>query len=59
MMEVINPDQFDLDRLAEELGKLPEAPLAMPAQDLEQTRQDMGWIASLRPHFARIWKAGH
>lgn len=35
MMDLSKPDQFDLDRLAEELGALPEAPLAMPAQTLE------------------------
>lgn len=59
MMEVAKPEQFDLDRLAEELGKLPEAPLAMPVQDLEHRPQESSLLAGLRPHFARLRKAGH
>ncbi len=59
MMEVINPDQFDLDHLAEELGKLPEAPLAMPVQDLEHNAPLGGMLAALRPRLFRLRKAGH
>jgi hypothetical protein len=59
MMEVAKPEQFDLDRLAEQLGKLPDAPLAMPVQDLEAAPQVGGLLSALRPRFARLRKAGH
>ncbi|NBE06870.1 hypothetical protein [Paragemmobacter ruber] len=57
MMEVAKPEQFDLDHLAEELGKLPNAPLAMPVQDLEYRPQRGGLWAALR--LTRVRKAGH
>lgn len=56
MMDAAKPEQFDLDRLAEELGKLPEAPLAMPKQDLEYRPQGSGLVAALR--LFRVRKAG-
>lgn len=59
MMEVAKPEQFDLDRLAEQLGKLPNAPLAMPVQELESAPHASGLLAALRPRFARLRKAGH
>ena len=59
MMQVAKPEQFDLDRLAEQLGKLPDAPLAMPVQDLETAPHASGLLAALRPRFARLRKAGH
>lgn len=49
---------FDLDRLALELGALPEAPLAMPVQELESPDGGvLGALFRLRPAPAR--KAGH
>jgi len=57
MMDAAKPEQFDLDRLAEELGKLPEAPLAMPVQDLDYRPQHGGFLAALR--LVRLRKAGH
>jgi len=49
---------FDLDRLALELGALPEAPLAMPVQELESPAGGFfGAFFRLRPAPAR--KAGH
>lgn len=59
MMDLAKPDQFDLDRLAEELGTLPDAPLAMPVQRLETPPQPGGFWALLRPRFGRMGKAGH
>lgn len=59
MMDLANPDQFDLDRLAEELGALPDAPLAMPVQRLENPPQDRGLLSFLRPLTGRMGKAGH
>jgi len=59
MMDLAKPEQFDLDRLAEELGALPEAPLAMPAQRLESPSQPAGLLAVLRPRFGRMGRAGH
>ena len=59
MMDLANPDQFDLDRLAEELGALPDAPLAMPVQRLESPPQPQGFWAVLRPRTRRMGKAGH
>ncbi len=56
MMDAAKPEQFDLDRLAEELGKLPEAPLAMPVQDLEYRQQGGGLLAALG--LSRLRKAG-
>jgi hypothetical protein len=58
MMDLSKPDQFDLDRLAEELGALPEAPLAMPAQTLEAPPA-AGLLSLLRPRLGRVEKAGH
>lgn len=58
MMDLSKPDQFDLDRLAEELGALPEAPLAMPAQALEAPPA-AGLLSLLRPRLGRVEKAGH
>lgn len=59
MMDLANPDQFDLDRLAEELGALPDAPLAMPVQRLENPPQGRGLLSLLRPLTGRMGKAGH
>lgn len=59
MMEIAKPDQFDLDRLAEELGKLPDAPLAMPVQEVEHRSQTGGLLAVFFPRIARTRKAGH
>ncbi|MEN9409944.1 MAG: hypothetical protein RL216_1918 [Pseudomonadota bacterium] len=59
MMDLAKPDQFDLDRLAEELGALPDAPLAMPVQRVETPPQPGGFWALLRPRFGRMGKAGH
>ncbi len=59
MMDLAKPEQFDLDRLAEELGALPDAPLAMPAQQLEIPPQPGGLLSILRPRFGRMGKVGH
>lgn len=59
MMDLAQPDQFDLDRLAEDLGRLPDAPLAMPLQQLESAPRQGGLLALLRPRAARLRKAGH
>lgn len=59
MMDFAKPEQFDLDRLAEELGALPQAPLAMPVQQLEQRPVTGGLLSLLRPRFGRLGKAGH
>ena len=48
---------FELDRLALELGALPEAPLAMPLQVIE--RATPGFFASLLRLGAQAPKAGH
>lgn len=58
MMDLAKPEQFDLDRLAEELGALPVAPLAMPVQPLERSPQNGGFLALLRPRFGRFGKVG-
>lgn len=58
MMDLSQPDQFDLDRLAEELGALPSAPLAMPLQRLEP-EEGQGLLSFLRPRLTRLRKAGH
>jgi hypothetical protein len=59
MMDLAKPEQFDLDRLAEELGALPQAPLAMPVQQLETRPAPGGLLSFLRPRFGRLGKAGH
>ncbi len=59
MMDLAKPEQFDLDRLAEELGALPDAPLAMPVQRLETPPQPGGLMSFLRPLVGRMGKAGH
>ena len=60
MMDLAKPEQFGLDRLAEELGALPDAPLAMPVQRLELPPQPVtGLMAILRPRFGRVDKVGH
>jgi len=59
MMDLANPEQFDLDRLAEELGALPDAPLAMPVQRLENPPRPSPFRAFLRPLTGRLGKAGH
>ena len=59
MMDLAQPDQFDLDRLAEDLGRLPDAPLAMPLQQLESAPGQGGLLALLGPRAARLRKAGH
>lgn len=55
MMDLSKPDQFDLDRLAEDLGALPHAPLAMPVQALEPVARG-GVIATILR--ARLWRPG-
>lgn len=58
MMDLSQQEQFDLDRLAEDLGSLPEAPLAMPVQPLESPVTQTLWsLFRLRP--APVAKAGH
>lgn len=59
MMDLAKPEQFDLDRLAEELGALPDAPLAMPVQRLETPPRPGGLMSFLRPFVGRMGKAGH
>lgn len=59
MMDLAKPEQFDLDRLAEELGALPDAPLAMPVQRLETPPRPGGMMSFLRPFVGRMGKAGH
>lgn len=56
MMDLAKPDQFDLDRLAEDLGALPSAPLAMPVQQLEPAPGRPGLIGALLR--ARPWRMG-
>ena len=58
MMDLSQQEQFDLDRLAEDLGELPEAPLAMPVQPLESpVTKDIWSLFRLRP--APVAKVGH
>ena len=59
MMDLAKPEQFDLDRLAEELGTLPDAPLAMPVQRLELSAPEGRFMAFLRPFAGRTRKVGH
>lgn len=56
MMDLSQPDQFDLDRLAEDLGALPDAPLAMPVQRLE-AEAGHGRLALFIPRLPRLRKA--
>lgn len=58
MMDLSQPDQFDLDRLAEDLGALPDAPLAMPIQRLEPEARP-GLLSLFVPRLNRLRKAGH
>lgn len=58
MMDLSQPDQFDLDRLAEDLGALPDAPLAMPIQRLEAEARP-GLFSLFLPRLNRLRKAGH
>ena len=58
MMDLAKPDQFDLDRLAEDLGALPHAPLAMPVQTLEPRRTGGLVTSLLRARPWRLDKAG-
>lgn len=59
MMDLAKPEQFDLDRLAEDLGALPHAPLAMPVQQLEPTARPGFLLGLLRARPWRVGKAGH
>lgn len=58
MMDFAKPEHFDLDRLAEELGALPDAPLAMPIQQLEPAPRGNVVPALLRGRNGRMGKAG-
>lgn len=58
MMDLSQQEQFDLDRLAEDLGALPEAPLSMPVQELESPLV-LGMLAILRFRPMPAQKAGH
>lgn len=59
MMDLSQQEQFDLDRLAEDLGALPEAPLAMPQQVLE-SQLTLNLLALMRLRFGFFSpKAGH
>lgn len=58
MMDLSQQEQFDLDRLAEDLGELPEAPLAMPVQAVESPLV-AGLMAFFRLRPAPAQKAGH
>ena len=59
MMDLSQQEQFDLDRLAEDLGALPEAPLSMPVQALESPlTQSVFTLFRLRLHLPDP-KAGH
>lgn len=57
MMDLSQQEQFDLDRLAEDLGALPEAPLSMPVQQLESPMMQ-GLLAVLRFRPMPVQKAG-
>lgn len=59
MTDLSNQSQFDADMMVSKLGALPDAPLAMPAQPLEQGQGSvlMAILSVLRP--ARASKAGH
>ena len=59
MMDLSKPEQFDLDRLAEDLGALPNAPLAMPVQTLEPAARGGAITALLRTRLWRLGKAGN
>lgn len=58
MMDLSQQEQFDLDRLAEDLGTLPEAPLAMPVQGLE-TPVTQSVLALFGLRLVPVQKAGH
>lgn len=58
MTDLSQQEQFDLDRLAEDLGALPEAPLAMPMQALESPLTQ-ALVGMFRPRPAPAHKAGH
>ncbi len=58
MMDLSQQEQFDLDRLAEDLGALPDAPLSMPVQRLESpVTQGLFSLFRFRP--MPVQKAGH
>ncbi|MEY4697739.1 MAG: hypothetical protein RIT14_2167 [Pseudomonadota bacterium] len=59
MTDMSVQEQFDLDWLATDLGALPEAPLAMPVQQLEQDPEEGGLLSFLRPRMPRVQKVGH
>lgn len=59
MMDLAKPEQFDLDRLAEDLGALPHAPLAMPVQQLEPAARAGLLTSVLRARPWRLGKAGN
>lgn len=58
MTDLSQQEQFDLDRLAEDLGALPEAPLVMPVQTLESPMM-AGFLALFRLRPVPAHKAGH
>jgi len=58
MTDLSQQEQFDLDRLAEDLGSLPEAPLAMPVQTVESSLM-LGILSMFRLRPAPAHKAGH
>jgi hypothetical protein len=49
----------ELSQIVATLGALPDAPMAMPLQIVEQPRRVQGWLANwLRPGLYRQTKAG-
>ncbi len=59
MMDLSQQEQFDLDRLADDLGALPEAPLAMPLQRIETPVAGGLLTVLLRLRLRPVPKAGH
>ncbi|MCC6863788.1 MAG: hypothetical protein IT544_03135 [Rhodobacteraceae bacterium] len=55
MIDLSQQEQFDLDRLAEDLGTLPEAPLVMPVQTLESPITQ-SFLALFRSRLAPLTK---
>ena len=59
MLDHPSSTDFDFDALAEALGSLPEAPLAMPKQALERRRDGQSLLPLMRLFGARSPRTGH
>jgi hypothetical protein len=58
-LDQLTTSQGDIDQLADSLGALPAAPLAMPKQNLEAERAGFASLSLLRLFGARNARTGH